>query len=145
MYSDRVDYIIRNLDNVIQIAKQDSIKEIYGMSKSRIFEKGLSKYDQPIGKYNTDFHRLGSDKSYVQERKDKGLQTAFVDLVFTGKLKDSIESNNISQIYFKNIYGSVIMAENEKNFKTRIAAPDQKEKEVYLKILTEELTKLWKS
>lgn len=135
--------ILDSIDNVIQIAKQDAVKVIFANTKPRIFEQGLDKYGNKIGTYNQSFARKGSEKTYVKERKDKGLQTAYVDLVFTGQLKDSVVSNSIDKIYFKNIYGEVIGKENEKNFNRDIFAPTKDDAQVYLEIMQEELQKLF--
>jgi hypothetical protein len=141
MFEDKIKRIIRDLDNVIEIAKAESVQQIYGDSLQRIFDKGQDKFNNQIGKYNPNFVLNG--KNYIQTRKDKGLQTAFVDLTFTTALNKSIARNK-DQIYFSNSYGRVIAAKNEKNFNKRIFAPSKDEAKVFIDILNEELVKLWK-
>lgn len=141
MFEDKIKRIISQLDNVIEIAKATSVQTIFGESTSRIFDKGKDKYNNQIGEYNPNFELNG--ENYIETRKKKGLQTAFVDLTFTTSLNKSIVADK-TKIFFNNPYGEVISKANEKNFNKRIFAPSKEEKNIFYKILNQELNKLWK-
>ena len=141
MFEQKIKRIISQLDNVIEIAKAKSTQQIFGDTLVRIFDKGQDKYNNQIGKYNPNFAING--KNYIELRKSKGLQTSFVDLTFTTSLNKSIVAND-EKIYFKNEYGQTIAKANEKNFNKRIFAPSKEEKNIFYKILNQELNKLWK-
>ena len=141
MFEDKIKRIISQLDNAIEIAKATSVQTIFGESTSRIFDKGKDKYNNQIGEYNPNFELNG--ENYIEKRKKKGLQTAFVDLTFTTSLNKSIVADK-TKIFFNNPYGEVISKANEKNFNKRIFAPSKEEKNIFYKILNQELNKLWK-
>ena len=141
MFEDKIKRIISQLDNAIEIAKATSVQTIFGESTSRIFDKGKDKYNNQIGEYNPNFELNG--ENYIEKRKKKGLQTAFVDLTFTTSLNKSIVADK-KKIFFNNTYGEVISKANEKNFNKRIFAPSKEEKNIFYKILNQELNKLWK-
>jgi len=127
--------IITGLDDVVAISKNLAVNEIYGASKNRIFNLGEDKYNRKLGGYTP---------SYKTKRKDKGLQTSFKDLTFTTNLQKSI-SRNDDTVYFGNEYGKKISSYQERQTATRIFAPTEEEREIFKKILNEELDKLWKS
>lgn len=133
--SERIKRIIDNFDKVIEISKAEAVNQIYGVEQQRIFNEGKDKQEQQIGKY--------SPKT-VEIRKEKGFQTKFVDLTFSGNLKQSIKRTK-DAIYFGNTYGRVIADKNEKHFSKRIFAPSQKEREIWFNILTTNLNELWTS
>lgn len=131
----RILKVLNDIDNVIEIAKSIAVNEIYAYSEDRIFNDGKDKYNNQIGTYSD---------AYKKVRKKKGLQTSYVDLTNTTKLKQSISRNNDS-IFFKNDYGKKISGYNEKTFNRRIFAPSKEEKKIWYDTLNEEITKLWKS
>ena len=141
MFEDKIKRIISQLDNTIEIAKATSVQTIFGESLQRIFDTGKDKYNNQIGEYNPNFVLNG--ENYIEKRKKKGLQTAFVDLTFTTSLNKSIVADK-TKIFFNNPYGEVISKVNEKNFNKRIFAPSKEEKNIFYKILNQELNKLWK-
>lgn len=134
-FQDKIRQIIAALDDVAELSKKEAVASIFGEAEGRIFNSGLDKNDNSIGSYS---------KSYSETRKDRGLQTGFVDLTFSGSLKQSIALND-KQIYFKNEYGQRVSGYNETHFNKRIFAPSQKEKKIFFDILNENLKKLWKS
>ena len=118
-----------NLNRVISVIQKklsvESINEltkeiatnIYNSSVDRIFNKGLNVKGTKIGKYK---------KSTKLIRQRKGLQTAFVDLTFTGLFKRYYK---LRKLGFKgytigfpanNLYGEYITVWNEKRFKCKI-------------------------
>lgn len=127
--------IIAGLDDVIVISKNIAVNEIYGASKNRIFNLGEDKYNKKLGAYSS---------GYKAKRKKKGLQTTFKDLTFTTSLQKSI-SRNEDTVYFSNDYGKKISGYQERQTSTRIFAPTEDEREIFKKVLNEELDKLWKS
>ena len=127
--------IITGLDDVVAISKNIAVNEIYGASKNRIFNLGEDKYNRKLGGYTS---------SYKAKRKNKGLQTSFKDLTFTTNLQKSI-SRNDDTVYFGNEYGKKISSYQERQTATRIFAPTEEGREIFKKILNEELDKLWKS
>lgn len=54
--------------------------------KERVFIKGLSSNGSKIGSYS---------KGWAEVRESKGLQTSFIDLKFTGSLRESIKTTAI--------------------------------------------------
>lgn len=141
MFEEKIKRIISQIDDVIEIAKSDSVQTIYGNSLVRIFDKGEDKYNNKIGTYNPNFKLNGVN--YIELRKKKGLQTQFVDLTFTTSLNKSILADK-TKIFFRNEYGQKISKANELNFNKRIFAPSKSEKQTYFDILNDELKKLWK-
>lgn len=135
MFDRKLQEILNNIDTVIEKSVQIATATLAAQSSDRIFNKGQDKAGQTIGKYS---------ESYKETRKKKGLQTAYVDLTNTTSLNKSIAHND-NQVYFKNEYGTRVSKYNETRFKKRIFAPSEKESEVVLDIINEELTKLWKS
>lgn len=133
MFKDRVDKIIAGVDQSVANAKSMSAQQIFTAMEERIFNKGQDINNSQIGTYNEHFRirdKRGVLKTYIQERKDHGLQTAFVDLTFSGDLANSI-INGEDKVYFKNPYGIDIMAHNEQNFEKRIAAPTKEERQIF--------------
>ena len=161
MYQDKINKILNSIDDVIEIAKSTATVEIYAYQKDRIFNKGEDKNETQIGTYSDTllpaffFNRSNNKKgkvnpkdypnglSYKTFRNLNGLQSAFVDLKFSGNLQQSITYTKDS-IYFKNEYGKKLIGYNEVRFKKRIYAPSQPEKQIYFDILETELNKLWK-
>jgi len=135
MFQDKINRIIAGLDDAIEIARANAIQSIYAESLFRIFNEGKDKNENQIGGYSN---------SYKKVRTKKGYQTGYVDLTFTGTLKNSINRDN-KKVFFKNNYGVKISGYNEKNFGKRIFAPSKTEAEVWSKELDFELKKLWKS
>ena len=119
MFEQKIKKIISQIDDVIEIAKAESVQTIYGNSLIRIFDKGEDKYNNKIGTYNPNFKLNGVN--YIELRKKKGLQTQFVDLTFTTSLNKSIVADN-TKIFFRNEYGQRISRANEVNFNKRIFA-----------------------
>lgn len=60
-----------------------SMKRIEREYKERVFVKGISSNGGKIGDYS---------KGWAEVRQSKGLQTAFIDLKFTGSLMKSIKT-----------------------------------------------------
>jgi hypothetical protein len=135
MFDAKLKIILDSIDVTIEKAVQLATIAIAAESTERIFNKGQDKAGQAIGRYS---------EAYKERRKKKGLQTGFVDLTFTTTLNKSIV-NNENQVYFKNEYGRKVSGYNETTYKKRIFAPTEKEKELALEIINEELKKLWKS
>jgi hypothetical protein len=54
---ERIQTIIKQLDTVIEDAKQDSVKTIYGYMLNRIFDKGQKADGSQIGKYQSDSYK----------------------------------------------------------------------------------------
>ena len=133
----KVQRIVNNIDEVVEISNANSVNEIYGTMLDRVFNRGRAKDFSDIGTYKP---------SYEKVRKKKGLQTAFVDLKVTGSLQNSIGRTK-DKILYENEYGKKIAGYNEVHFKGKedsIFAPSKDEKQIFIDILTEELNKLWK-
>lgn len=134
MFQDKIKRIVSQIDDVVYIAKKNAVNEIYGASKVRIFNKGLDKNENSLGGYSP---------KYKAKRAKLGRQTAFKDLTFSTNLQKSI-SRDEDTVYFANEYGKKISAFQEKQTKKRIFAPSSSERQIFIDILNEELTKLWK-
>lgn len=128
----KVEKIISNIDDLINISQAIAIAEINAEMQFRIFNEGKAKGNQSIGNYS---------KEHAEFRKSKGLQTSFVDLTITTDLRQSIELEQ-KKIVFKNTYGKEISNANEKIFKKRIFAPSKKESQIWIDVLNEEIAKL---
>ena len=135
-YQKRIQKILSQLDDVIEKSKQDAVKMIYAQLQSRIFREGKDKFENALSPYS---------EGYKKVRKKKGRQTAIKDLVFTGQLQESVISDSIDTVRFKNNYGKTISGYIEKNEGRRIFAPSRMEAEIYFDEITKNLTKLWKS
>lgn len=125
--------IIKQLDTVIEDAKQDAVKTIYGTMLGRVFNEGKKADGNQIGKYTSD--------SYKEKRRSKGLQVGFVDLTFTTSLNKSVVSNSIDQIYFNNSYGQMIGGFQDKRY-GKIFSASASERKIFKDILNDKLIKL---
>lgn len=125
--------IIKQLDTVIEDAKQDAVKTIYGTMLERVFNDGKKSDGNQIGKYESE--------AYKEKRRKKGLQVGFVDLTFTTTLNKSVVSNSIDQIYFNNSYGQIIGGYQDKRY-GRIFSPSRPERKIFQDILNDKLKKL---
>lgn len=134
MFQEKINRIINGIDDAIKIAMANTITSIYGESLNRIFNEGEDKNGSKIGVYSD---------SYKKVREKKGYQNSFVDLTFTGSLRNSIARND-TIVYFKNEYGVKVAGYNEKNFNKRIFAPSKSESAVWVEELNHEIKKLWK-
>tara|TARA_R110000868_G_scaffold132409_2_gene343456 strand:+ start:6705 stop:7184 length:480 start_codon:yes stop_codon:yes gene_type:complete len=78
----------------IEVASESSViigkeaKLLEEDMKKRIFEKGLNSFDSSIGVYMSS--------KWVDKRAARGLQTGFVDLKFSGELRQSFTTKNKS-------------------------------------------------
>ena len=131
-FQEKVEKIIANLDDLVNISQAIAIAEINAEMQFRIFNEGKAKENQSIGKYS---------KKHAEIRESKGLQTSFVDLTITTDLRQSIELEQ-KKIVFKNPYGKEISKANERIFKKRIFAPSEKESQIWIDVLNEEIAKL---
>lgn len=128
----KIERIIANIDDLVNISKTIAIAEINAEMQFRIFNEGKAKENQQIGNYSA---------KHAEFRKSKGLQTSFVDLTITTDLRQSIELEQ-QKIVFKNPYGKDISKENEHIFKKRIFAPSKEESQIWIDVLNEEIAKL---
>jgi hypothetical protein len=128
-----IQQIIKQLDTVIEDAKQDAVKTIYGNMVSRIFDKGQKTDGSQIGKYESE--------AYKEKRRSKGLQVGFVDLTFSTSLNKSVVSNSIDQIYFNNTYGQTIGGFQDKRY-GKIFSATKNERQIFREILNDKLNEL---
>ena len=69
MFEEKIKRIISQIDDVIEIAKSDSVQTIYGNSLVRIFDKGEDKYNNKIGTYNPNFKLNGVNYNYINNNQ----------------------------------------------------------------------------
>lgn len=119
-------------------------KYLEGEMKQRIFNRGLNASESPIGAYKS--------KWWKKKRDERGNQTGFVDLEFTGDLRNSIQvvqENNsevvlaiISDLEFNKAKGQeLIQAKKKGGKKMDIFIPTQSEEidtEIYITELLNE-------
>lgn len=104
-----------------------SLKNLEGVHKRRIFNDGRSVGGSGIGKYS---------KNYIPVRKDKGRQTAYVDLSFNKDMQRSmivLSSVNGAVYGFQNDFQRLKAEGNEKRFGKNIFGLQSKERDAVKK------------
>ena len=83
-------YTSKQVDGIVNDYKQN----IVGLNKAQMQEKGIKATGELI-------QPEGYKPFTIRERQKKGLQTAYVDLKYTGKFQDSIDLKKTSTLKYK--------------------------------------------
>lgn len=105
-------------------------KDLEGRMKTRIFNKGKNSNETSIGKYKS--------KYWIKQRGKKGNQTGYVDLEYTGDLRNSMqvvqEKNAVyfaiinDKDYLKSQGQEIIQGKKKGQSKMDIFTPSKKER-----------------
>lgn len=119
-YHSNLDKVIKQMQKkigpkAIDLLVKDIATNIWKASVKRIFVNGINVNGTKIGKYSR-FTKV--------VRSRKGLQTAFVDLTYTGAMKNNYrvrKSKSLGYVIgFSEQYGVKLAAKNEERFKCKI-------------------------
>lgn len=138
---------------LIECLKEDSLEELIiegadylrQLIDTRVHDEGLASDEQPIAsdvRAQTSFEGGDYSQGHGKKRSRRGLQTAFIDLLYEGNLRASLitgEFNNKITIGFANEAAGRLAGYHEEYRQKEIYAPTENELELLREFYSENL------